>query len=197
MKKHSLKFLALTALLYAAAPVQALTFEGAVTQGATVATDYSAIGLLSFDLDLANGAPAVLSWRIDDEDLLAPIAFNAVIRNYTGAGLQGLVLTLDRGGFGTVGSVTRQFGSGTSSVSGSGATRTVTFTPEEFLDIELGNPLAGVGKTDWTLAQAGFQVGDRFSLTVSAVPEPSQYALLIAGLAGIGWVARRRQAGKA
>lgn len=196
MKKHTLNLLALTALLYAAAPAEALTFEGAVTQGATVATDYSAVGLLSFDLDLANGAPAVLSWRIDDEDLLAPIAFNAVIRNYTGAGLQGLVLALDRGGFGSVGTVTRQFGGGWS-VSGSGASRTITFAPEEFLDIELGNALGGAGKTDWTLAQAGFQVGDRFSLTVSAVPEPSQIALLLAGLGAVGAVARRRQAGKA
>ena len=196
MKKHSLNILALTALLYAAAPAQALTFEGAVTQGATVATDYSTIGQLSFDLDLANGSPAVLSWRVDDEDLLAPIAFNAVIRNYTGAGLQGLVLTLDRGTFGSVGSVTRQFG-GDWAVTGSGAVRTITFTPEDYLDVELGNALGGAGKTDWTLAQAGSQVGDRFSLTVSAVPEPSQVALLLAGLGAVGWVARRRQAGRA
>lgn len=178
--------------LAAALPAQALTFEGAVVQGATAVNDYSAIGLLSFDLDLANGAPAVLSWRIDDEDLLAPIAFNAVIRNLTGAGLQGLTLTLDRGAFASVGSVTRQFSGETSSVTGSGATRTVTFASQEFLDVELGNPLGRTGAQDWTLGQAGFQVGDRFSLTVSAVPEPSQYALLLAGLAGIGWVARRR-----
>jgi hypothetical protein len=179
--------------LAATLPAQALTFEGAVTQGATVATDYSTLGLLSFDLDLANGSPAVLSWRIDDEDLLAPIAFNAVIRNYTGAGLQGLTLTLDRGGFASVGSVTRQFGGAASSVTGSGATRTVTFATEEFLDVELGNPLGQAGRQDWTLGQAGLQVGDRFSLTVSAVPELGQYALLLAGLAGIGWLARRRR----
>lgn len=192
MNKHSLNVLALTALLYAAAPAQALTFEGAVTQGATAVSDYSAIGLLSFDLDLANGAPAVLSWRLDDEDLRAPIAFNAVIRNLTGAGLPGLTLTLDRGAFASVGSVTRQFGGEASTVTGSGGTRTVTFSSAEFLDVELGNPLGRAGKTDWTLGQAGFQVGDRFSLTVSAVPEPSQYALLLAGLAAVGWVARRR-----
>ncbi|MGG6548647.1 UNVERIFIED_CONTAM: hypothetical protein NY100_24875, partial [Prevotella sp. 15_C9] len=86
---------------------------------------YSAIGLLSFDLDLANGAPAVLSWRLDDEDLAAPIVFNALIRNLTGAGLQGLTLTLDRGGFASVGSVTRPFSGEASSVTGSGGMRTV------------------------------------------------------------------------
>jgi hypothetical protein len=180
--------------LAAALPVQALTFEGAVTQGATVATDYSAIGRLSFDLDLANGSAAVLSWRIDDEDLLAPIAFSALVRNYTGAGLQGLTLTLDHGAFASVGSVTRQFG-GTATVSGSGGVRTVRFTPEEHLDIELGDVLGGAGRQDWTLGQAGFQVGDRFSLTVSAVPEPASVALLLGGLGLLGL--RRRQAGKA
>jgi hypothetical protein len=180
--------------LTAALPAQALSFEGALTQGATVAADYSSNGLLSFDLDLANGAPAVLTWRLDEDDLLAPIGLNAVIRNYTGAGLQGLTLTLDRGSFGSVGSVTRLFSGEASSVTGSGGTRTVTFSSEEFLDVELGNALGSVGKTDWTLAQAGLQAGDRISLTVSAVPEPEQYALLLAGLAAIGLAVRRRQA---
>lgn len=180
--------------LAAALPAQALSFEGALTQGATVAADYSSNGLLSFDLDLANGAPAVLTWRLDEDDLLAPIGLNAVIRNYTGVGLQGLTLTLDRGSFGSVGSVTRLFSGEASSVTGSGGTRTVTFSSEEFLDVELGNALGGAGKTDWTLAQAGLQAGDRISLTVSAVPEPEQYALLLAGLAAIGLAVRRRQA---
>jgi PEP-CTERM motif len=175
-----------------AAPAQAVTFEGAVTQGATRVEDYSALGLVSFDIDLKNGSPVVISWRIDDDDLLAPISFNAVIRNLTGQGLQGLTLTLDRSGFASVGSVTRQFG-GATDVSGSGATRTLMFTPEDYLDVELGNALGGTGKQDWTLGQAGFQVGDRFSLTVSAVPEPSQYALLLAGLAAVGALARRRR----
>ncbi|MGQ3094162.1 MAG: PEP-CTERM sorting domain-containing protein [Roseateles sp.] len=187
--KKILLALSLAALLPAA---QAITFEGAVTQGATVVDDYSALGLVSFDIDLANTAPVTISWRIDDEDLLGPIDFNAVIRNYTGAGLQGLTLTLDRSGFAGVGSVTRQFG-GSTVVGGSGATRTLMFTPVEFLDLELGNALGGAGKQDWTLSQAGFQVGDRFSLTVTAVPEPGQYALLLAGLAGLALLARGRR----
>ena len=30
---------------------------------------------------------------------------------------------------------------------------------------------------------------------VASVPEPGTYALMLAGLAGVGWVARRRAAG--
>jgi hypothetical protein len=36
---------------------------------------------------------------------------------------------------------------------------------------------------------------DNFSLSVSAIPEPGTWALLLAGLAGVGFVARRRQQG--
>lgn len=191
---HTLARVATTTALALAAslPAQALTFDGALTQGATVATDYSGTALLSFDLDLANMAPAVLTWRIDEDDLAGPIAFNAIVRNYTGQGLSGLVLALDLGSFASVGSINRQFG-GDTHVSGSGATRTLQFTPEEYLDLELGDALGSTpGASNWTLATAGLNVGDRISLTVSAVPEPGSWALMLAGLLGVGTLARRR-----
>jgi len=81
-----------TAVLAAlAGPALAVSFEGSLTQGGTTVTDYSATGLISFDVDWANLAPVLLDYRIDAEDLLQPLAFNAVLRNYSGSGLQGEV----------------------------------------------------------------------------------------------------------
>ncbi len=187
-----IKQLFATAALAAAccAPASAITFEGAVTQGGTVVANFSGPGQLSFDIDFANLAPAVLRFRVDAGDLASPIALDAVLRNLTGNGLSAYSFLLDRGSFASIGSVTRQFG-GTASVVASGPAATIGFDTLEFLDVEIGDALGSTaGATDWTLG--GLAVGDRFSLTVTAVPEPGTYALLLAGLAGVGLMARRR-----
>lgn len=55
----------------------------------------------------------------------------------------------------------------------------------------VGDPLtAGGGKIDWALT--GFNVGDTLEISVSAVPEPETYAMLLAGLGAL-FAARRRQ----
>jgi PEP-CTERM motif len=190
MIKHILIPVALAATC--SLPVQAITFEGAVTQGATVVADYSSTGLISFDIDFANLAGASLEYRIDADDLNMPVSFNAILRNFSGTGFDGYTLQLSKGSFDTVGSVTRQFG-GAAQVTTSAGAATVWFSSPEFLDVELGNALGTTpGAIDWKLA--GFQAGDRVILSVSAVPEPGAWALMLAGLAGVGFVARRRQA---
>lgn len=168
----------------ACAPAHALTFEGSLSQGATLVTPYVDTGLLSFDIDFANQSPVVLDLRIDAEDLLQPITFNAVLRNFTGMGIDAYVLSMDKGSFGTIGSVTRQFG-GTTQIDVAGGDARLTFSNPEFLDIEIGNPLAvSSGAINWTLQ--GLQAGDRISLSISAVPEPETWGLLLAGLGVMG-----------
>ena len=56
--------------------------------------------------------------------------------------------------------------------------------------------LAGQAPTFVTLSGFNADRG-RAVLTVTAIPEPSTVALLLAGLAAVGWVARRRSLGQA
>lgn len=190
MKKLlSLAALAASAIL-ASPAAQALTFEGALTQGATLVTPYVETGHLSFDVDFANTSSVFLDFRVDEEDLLQPLTLNAILRNYTGSGIGGYVLSFDKGSFDTVGSVTRQFG-GTTQVLVQGGNANLTFSPSEFLDVEIGNALGTTpSAADWTLK--GLQAGDRISLSISAVPEPTTWALLAAGLVVTGVASARR-----
>ena len=187
---HILSVAALAAAC--AAPAGAMTFEGSTSQGATVVTDYAANGLVSFDIDFANFAGASVEYRVDDVDMGAALSFNAVLRNFTNLGFGGFTLALSQGSFATAGSVTRQFG-GTALVNVAGGIATLSFNTPEFLDVELGNALGTTpAASDWTIT--GLQSGDRFSITVSPVPEPGSMALLLAGLGCVGFIARRRRA---
>ncbi|MEY4561591.1 MAG: hypothetical protein RLZZ618_868 [Pseudomonadota bacterium] len=185
--------LAATALLSMAfsAPAHAIQFNGTTTAGASVGTDYSETGLISFDLDLADLQSFRFDYTLTAGDLFSPLSFNGILRNYTGTGLNDLSLTLGNGSFAFAGTVDRSFG-GSSVVSLNGANAQVHFSSPEYLDTTLGNPLAQSGFVNWTIDTAGLRAGDALSVTVATpVPEPGTLAMMLAGMGLLGWSARR------
>jgi hypothetical protein len=186
------KTLIAAAALAALAPAGAATFNGASTQDGTVVVDYGSIGLLSFDIDFKSLAPATLNFSIGADDLTMPLEWNAILRNFAGTGLDGYVVTLDRGTFLQQGTVTRQFG-GSTSITVIGGQATFAFSSQEFLDVEVGNALGTTPATaNWALG--GLVAGDSLALTVTPVPEPGTWGLMAAGLGVVGWLSRRRRA---
>jgi opacity protein-like surface antigen len=192
MKLHPL----VTAAALAAAcctPALAATFVGASTQNGTVVTDYAAPGLVSFDIDFADLAAAELNYRIDADDIGLPIELNMVLRNFTLSGIDGYRLQLNLGHFASIGTVTRQFG-GSTQIAAGDTWATLAFSPPEYLDVEVGNALGSTaGAVNWTLA--GLQAGDVLRISVSAVPEPAVWLLMLAGMGGIAMRAGRARVG--
>lgn len=178
----------------ATAPAFAATFIGSTSAGASVVTDYSGSGLISFDLDLSDLAPVSLSYQITADDLLSDLDFNAVLRNLTGTGLNEVRFSLSLASFQTLGTVTRSFDPAytvTSSLGGQQAL--VSFGSPEYLDVAIGNPLGTVGAQNWVIDTGSLQVGDVLTVT-AAVPEPESYVMALLGLTALGAFARRRQA---
>lgn len=155
-------------------------------------TDFSAAGLAAFNLDLASASqPTVINFQIEQGDIGAPLAFNAVVANLLGGGIERFFLTLDNATFGIIGSVDTTFGSA-ANAAGSGNLADITFAPPETFGFNIGDPFL-TGAQDWSINIAGLTVGDTFTLRM-AVPEPATLPLVLAGLllAG-GGIGRKRQ----
>lgn len=185
-------FAALALCGLASAPTVAATLVGSQLSGGSVLADYSADGLIAFDLDLANLAPVTLSYQINAGDL-GGLDFNAVIRNLAGVGLNSISFSLNGASFQSLGTVTRSFDpSVVVTGSSTGQQAWINFGSPEYLDVSIGNPLDLPGAVNWALNPGSFNAGDVITLTV-AVPEPESYALMLAGLSVAALAVRRRR----
>lgn len=182
------------ALLTLAAQTQAAQYLGSV--GAPqVDASFASASQLFFDINFAQASSVTLNFGVEAQDLSQPLlSFNALVRNLSGLGFEAVSVKLNGASFaGPAGSIsTDGFQPVLASGSNSQALWAQFGQPGVTSEFYLGNPLAQAGASDWTLDLSGAQVGDSFSISV-AVPEPESYALMLSGLALLGWIARRRQ----
>lgn len=154
-------------------------------------TDFSTAGLAAINLDLASASqPTVINFQIEQGDIGAPLAFNAVVANLLGGGIDRFLLTLDNATFDFIGSVETTFGS-VANPSGSGIQAGISFAPPETFGFNIGNPFL-TGAQDWSINIAGLAAGDTFTLRM-AVPEPATLPLVLAGLLLAGGIGHKRQ----
>jgi hypothetical protein len=183
----------------AAALALSTTAEAALLVGtngspANIATDYSAAGLVSFNLDLSNFTATRLNFVLEEADLLGPLSLSAMILNLSGVPVSQFNVGLQGIAFAGAGSVSAGFGT-LGKVSYGSHNAGIGFVNAEPAEFYFGNPLGLSGQSDWILDTAGLSAGDSFSITAQ-VPEPSTVALMLPMLCMAGvMVARRRKQG--
>jgi hypothetical protein len=189
--KLSKLFFGFIAALTLTCAAQATVLTGTSGVAANTVTDYSAPGLVAFDLDLGTLSGARLNFVLEEADLLGPLSMNAIIRNLTGTGITRFTFSLEGITFAAAGSVTPTFGT-LGNVGVSSTLADIRFSAPEYAEFHFGNPLAAAGATDWLLSTAGMRAGDAFSITAS-VPEPSSFALMLPALCMLSLFAAARR----
>ena len=189
-----LKQLAAAAALAAGALVSsqasAVILSGYTTAPGNTVDDFSAAGLVSFDLNLAKLSSTTIDFIVESADLGGPLAFNAIVNNFFGAGISNVRLVLDNASFASIGSVGGGGFGSDPSASGSGGAALIAFGSPEFNFFSIGDPF-GLGATDWSIDVSNLGVGDIFSVSF-AIPEPGSVPLVLAGIALTGLLRRRR-----
>lgn len=171
-------------------PAHAFTVDVLDANGNDIDTSWSLVDMLSVDVGLRQGGSITLGIHTDAADD-ATLAFNAVLRNLVGLGIENLTFSLTGTTFSTLGSASGTFAS-TAQVSGAGSLAQVRFTGPEYYEAYIGDWLLNGSNTDFSIDLAGATAPITLTITAS-VPEPSTYAMLLAGLGLAGFAARRRR----
>lgn len=181
----------LAAALTISGSAQAALLLNSNASSANTVTDYSAPGAVSFDLDLAHLGPTTLRFQLEEADLLGPLSLNAIVRNLSGAALNGFHFNLQGISYLAAGSVTPTFGT-LGGVSNGLDYASIAFASPEWAEFHFGNPLAVAGGADWLLDTRGLSAGDTFVISAE-VPEPSTFALMLPAVCMAGMMAARRR----
>lgn len=202
MQTSSLASVFSTAALTLAAVLAAPSVHAVEYVGASFATpatgnavvSYGSGGAQSFDIDFGTMTRVTLAFVTFRDEAAPSMSFSALINNFTGYNFEGLNVRLTGGAVfqSPSGSVTPTFGT----LAGTVATPTqvaMSFSSGEPYALSFGNPLGEAGASDWMIDFSAVESGATFGLSVTAVPEPGTYAMLLAGLGLIGTMVRRRQ----
>jgi hypothetical protein len=164
--------------------------------GSVVETDLGP-GALAFDPAFPAFAPMRLAIVVEDGDVGAALAWNALVDNLTGELWRAFSIELDGATFDTVGSAVAN-ASVVAGIDVGATTARVRFGDAgEAAGLDLG-AATGTGE-DWRIALGQLTVGDSFAIVMTphVVPEPASLALLalgVGGLAGMSGGRRRRRA---
>jgi len=195
--KHFLAGLATTAAAaVATAKAHAVDYVGASLENPSALNSVVSFGAgatQSFDVKFGVFTNVTLEFVTLRNELSPIMAFNALVNNFAGFNIEALQVKLIGGAVFQApnGTVTPTFGTvGSTSVTPDLVS--TTLSAGEGFAINFGNPLAQGGQTDWTINFSAVQASSTFGLTVTAMPEPEAYALMLAGLVLVGAVARRR-----
>ena len=201
MKNFLLALGAAAGALCTTLPAHAITLESASLNGNLLDSAFSTPSLIGLDLTLLNHAPLRFSFVVDADDVGRGWAdFNAIVRDVGGLGIGSLTLAgvrfeaLSDPLAATLGGSLLQatvFASTPTTLN----VGTLTLAGDPATELYLGNPFLEAGRLDWRIGFAGLNAGDRLTLDLSttpAVPEPDDWAMMLAGLGMIALSAARR-----